>query len=710
MSRRCLSVLVVCSTVGLCAAVVSAGTVTVCFNADGNLQFTQRTVPDGASPVETALAALAAGPTAAERAAGVVSAIPAGTRIERLTVGADSIAIDFSADLLSGGLDDLMIEAIFKQANCTVRQFGLDGDVKLTVGDQLLATYLPPVAKPTAPAPTRQVASATPASLTGHSVTLSPGHGIFWNGSGWYTQRPVYCSPLNEEDFHTLEMCQYLESYLVADGMTVKMVRCTNKSYGNHSTGNPWWKMASYLWLQNLGYPCSVYASYTGDCTTGTGASESNDDVRARPLASDYDATDIYVAVHTNGYAGDCTGSCPTGTETYYDTSQEHRQWGAVSQTLANNINPSIMSAITANVDPSWICHGACTKDSNGAYGEIRIPDRAATLTELAFHDTCDRDADANHLRDNFFRSAAMWGIYNGICGYFGQTPTWGFYSDEYVSDTIPTTMAPGQSYTVSVTFRNRGAVWSAARAFRLGAVGDSDPFTSFNRVELSGEVGPGQSNTFSFQMTAPTTEGNYVTDWRMVRDGVTWFGATLTKTVHVGSGTGDTEPPTTPTNLTATATSSTSVQLNWTVSTDNVGVVGYDIRRDGAPIGSSVTNSYTDNTVSPGTTYTYDVRAFDAVPNYSGWSNPATVTTPTPPDAVTIVTATYTTRTSTLSVEATSSRQPTAVLTVSGFGQMTWNSKKAVYTYTKKPTSNPGTVTVTSSLGGSATATVTVK
>ena len=58
----------------------------------------------------------------------------------------------------------------------------------------------------------------------------------------------------------------------------------------------------------------------------------------------------------------------------------------------------------------------------------------------------------------------------------------------------------------------------------------------------------------------------------------------------------------------------------------------------------------------------------------------------------------------------ATSSQQPTAVLTVVGYGQMTWNRRSALYTYTNKGGANPGTVTVTSSLGGSATASVTVK
>ncbi len=37
---------------------------------------------------------------------------------------------------------------------------------------------------------------------------------------------------------------------------------------------------------------------------------------------ADYDNVDIHVAIHTNGWQGDCYGSgCPRGTATYYDSS-----------------------------------------------------------------------------------------------------------------------------------------------------------------------------------------------------------------------------------------------------------------------------------------------------------------------------------------------------------------------------------------------------
>ena len=95
-----------------------------------------------------------------------------------------------------------------------------------------------------------------------------------------------------------------------------------------------------------------------------------------------------------------------------------------------------------------------------------------------------------------------------------------------------------------------------------------------------------------------------------------------------------DTEDPTVPGNLTATAVSGTQVDLAWTHSTDNVGVTGYTVYRDGAVLTTvgSATSSYQDLTASPNTTYTYTVDAFDGATNHSAQSAPATATTPGAP------------------------------------------------------------------------------
>ena len=71
------------------------------------------------------------------------------------------------------------------------------------------------------------------------------------------------------------------------------------------------------------------------------------------------------------------------------------------------------------------------------------------------------------------------------------------------------------------------------------------------------------------------------------------------------GNGAGDTQAPTAPTAVTATATSSTVAHLNWTAATDNVGVTGYRIYRDGALVKTVGSVTQADDTgLTASTTY----------------------------------------------------------------------------------------------------------
>jgi chitodextrinase len=95
----------------------------------------------------------------------------------------------------------------------------------------------------------------------------------------------------------------------------------------------------------------------------------------------------------------------------------------------------------------------------------------------------------------------------------------------------------------------------------------------------------------------------------------------------------GDTTPPTIPANLTATVASSSQINLSWTVSTDNVGVIGYKIYRDTTLIDTITGTTYQDTGLSAGTPYTYNVSARDAAGNESSQSSQASDTTFTAAD-----------------------------------------------------------------------------
>jgi chitodextrinase len=94
-----------------------------------------------------------------------------------------------------------------------------------------------------------------------------------------------------------------------------------------------------------------------------------------------------------------------------------------------------------------------------------------------------------------------------------------------------------------------------------------------------------------------------------------------------------DTTPPTVPAGLIATAVSSAQISLSWAASTDNVGVTGYRIYRDGNQIATTAGPSYQDTGISPSTTYSYRVAAYDGAGNVSDMSDEASATTPAPSD-----------------------------------------------------------------------------
>lgn len=89
-----------------------------------------------------------------------------------------------------------------------------------------------------------------------------------------------------------------------------------------------------------------------------------------------------------------------------------------------------------------------------------------------------------------------------------------------------------------------------------------------------------------------------------------------------------DTTPPTAPTNLIASLTDS-SATLSWTASSDNVGVAGYQVSRNGSTLAGTIAGtSFTDPGLATGT-YTYTVVARDSAGNTSSPSNSASVTVP---------------------------------------------------------------------------------
>jgi regulation of enolase protein 1 (concanavalin A-like superfamily) len=152
---------------------------------------------------------------------------------------------------------------------------------------------------------------------------------------------------------------------------------------------------------------------------------------------------------------------------------------------------------------------------------------------------------------------------------------------------------------------------------------------TSFAQVGTSTTTsysisGLSASTSYSFRARATDAAGN-LSAYSTVANATT-------------SGTSsDMQPPTTPSNVTATASSSTQINLTWTAATDNVGVTGYVVDRcqgsgctSFAQVGTPGGTSFTDTTgLVASTSYSYRVRARDAAGNVGAYSAVASVTTP---------------------------------------------------------------------------------
>lgn len=92
-----------------------------------------------------------------------------------------------------------------------------------------------------------------------------------------------------------------------------------------------------------------------------------------------------------------------------------------------------------------------------------------------------------------------------------------------------------------------------------------------------------------------------------------------------------DTQSPSAPVNLSTSALTQSSVTLNWTASTDNVAVTGYDIYRNGVKINTSLvtSTSYNVTGLTAATAYQFYVNARDAAGNTSINSSTVNITTP---------------------------------------------------------------------------------
>lgn len=170
--------------------------------------------------------------------------------------------------------------------------------------------------------------------------------------------------------------------------------------------------------------------------------------------------------------------------------------------------------------------------------------------------------------------------------------------------------------------------------AFSVVASGNPTPTYQWKKdgiaLSNSGTISGATTNTLSIINAANVDAGNYTCVVTNSIGSVTTTPATLSIVNPPVPPTGDTQAPTVPTGLIGSAVSSSQINLTWTASTDDVGVTGYRIYKDGAgtPIGTVIGTSFQINGLNPGTNYSFQVDAMDAARNSSAKSSSVIIKT----------------------------------------------------------------------------------
>jgi len=167
--------------------------------------------------------------------------------------------------------------------------------------------------------------------------------------------------------------------------------------------------------------------------------------------------------------------------------------------------------------------------------------------------------------------------------------------------------------------------------SFTIGWTASTDNMGVTAYEILKDGVAIGTSSTTTFNVTGLTQSTSY----QMMVKAKDGYGnlSPASTALSVTTLSSDTQAPTIPTGLASSSITQTSFTLSWTPSTDNVGVTGYDIYKNGALHGTVTTTSVSITGLSAGTNYSITIKAKDLAGNVSPSSMALSVTTLSPAD-----------------------------------------------------------------------------
>lgn len=232
-------------------------------------------------------------------------------------------------------------------------------------------------------------------------------------------------------------------------------------------------------------------------------------------------------------------------------------------------------------------------------------------------------DSQGNNVSDEYIGQVEIGSIDNTSGSGNG-------YSD---FTNLSTDLAKNSSATITVTPVWTGTVYSEGYSVWIDYNQDGD-FNDSGEQVWSRAASTTTPVSGSFTVPSSALSGNTRMRVSMKYNGIPTACETFTYgevedyTVTISGSGADTQAPSAPTSLASSNITQTSVALSWNASTDNVGVTGYEVFQGNTSLGTVTGTSTNITGLSPATTYSFKVRAFDAASNNSSYSNTINVTT----------------------------------------------------------------------------------
>lgn len=233
-------------------------------------------------------------------------------------------------------------------------------------------------------------------------------------------------------------------------------------------------------------------------------------------------------------------------------------------------------------------------------------------------------------------------------------------------------------------TSDNAPAGWSTAPVTLALTATDAGQI-AYTRYRINGGAWTNYTGPIAISAEGTTTVSYYSAD------AAGHLESARTTTVRI-----DSLGPSVPASVSASATSTRSVEVAWGASTDAVsGLAAYRVYRDGVLVGTTTSRTYVDTGLEPGGTYVYRIAAVDGASNQSALSAPASATTPSSTVWLTVSDASVDLGTLTPELDVTTPSATT--VTVGGVGELAYDLSCAGSDFVN---SNPSSPTPTMPIG----------